>query len=290
LIALMAGMQMEVHCAPSRKLKVLSSFLPVYCFTANVAGDLAEVANLLPPGIDPHDFQFSVREMKKLGAADVMVVNGLQLEPWLDRIIRSPERPKVIVEAAAGLKAELIMSGAGQKGDEKSLVPNPHIWLDPKLAEHAVTNILAALQQADPANAAGYARNANQYLERLEKLDAELQAGLVPVKGEAIVTFHNAFPYFARRYGLKIAGVIEEMPDVQPSPKYLSALGRTIKSDKVKGVFTDRQYASRLAEQFGRDYHVPVAQLDTLETGEFKPEAYEEGMRNNLHTLEKFLK
>ena len=280
---------MEVHCAPGRKVRVLTSFLPVYCFTANVAGDLAEVDNLLPPGIDPHDFQFSVREMKKLGAADVMVVNGLQLEPWLDRIIRSSEKPKVIVEAAAGLKAELIMSGAGQKDDEKSLVPNPHIWLDPKLAEHAVTNILAALQQADPGNAAGYARNANQYIERLEKLDAELQAGLAPAKGEAIVTFHNAFPYFARRYGLKIAGVIEEVPDVQPSPKYLSALGRTIKSDKVKAVFTDRQYASRLAEQFGRDYHVPAAQLDTLETGEFKPEAYEDGMRNNLHTLEKFL-
>jgi zinc transport system substrate-binding protein len=290
LTGLILGMQMEVQCAQGQKLKVLTSFLPVYCFTVNVAGDLAEVDNLLPPGIDPHDFQFSVREMKKLGAADMMVVNGLQLEPWLDKILHSSEKPKFIVEAAGGLKSELIMGAAEQPSEQKSPVPNPHIWLDPKLAEHAVTNILAALQKADPVNAAGYARNANQYLERLEKLDAELQAGLAPVKGESIVTFHNAFPYFARRYGLKVAGVIEEVPDVQPSPKYLAALGRTIKGEKVKVVFTDRQFSSRLAEQFGRDYHVPTGQLDTLETGEFKPDAYEEGMRNNLRTLEKYLK
>jgi ABC-type Zn uptake system ZnuABC Zn-binding protein ZnuA len=98
----------ETGRAEGRKLKVLTSFLPVYCFTVNVAGDLAEVENLLPPGADPHEFQFSPREMRKLNAADVIVINGLQLESWLDRVIKSTDHPQTVVEMAAGLKSELI--------------------------------------------------------------------------------------------------------------------------------------------------------------------------------------
>jgi zinc transport system substrate-binding protein len=294
---LICGLQLDGASGADHKLRVVTSFLPVYCFTVNVTGDLAEVDNLLPPGVDPHDFQFSPREMKKLGSADMIIVNGLQLEPWLEKVAQFSEKPKLIVEAAAGLKSELIM-GIAELGSqnrsktsfEEAGLPNPHIWLDPKLAAHAVTNILEALLKADPANATGYVRNATQYLERLEKLDRELHASLAPMEGEPIVTFHDAFPYFARRYGLRVVGVIEKVADVQPSPKYLTALGRVIRKERVKVIFTERQFSSRLAEQLGRDYHVPVAQLDTLETGDFKPDAYEAGMRNNLRILEKCLK
>jgi zinc transport system substrate-binding protein len=294
-LALVLGGMLHAAPAEGRKLKVLTSFLPVYCFTANVAGDLAQVDNLLPPGADPHDFQFSPHEMRKLNAADMMVVNGLGLESWLDRILSSPDHPKIIVEASAGLKSELItalpyMSAGEGAGSQERAAPNPHIWLDPRLAQHAVTNILAALQKADPINAAGYERNARQYIARLEKLDTELRAGLASTKGQPVITFHDAFPYFARRYDLKIVGVVEKVPDVQPSPRYLAALGEVIRREEVKVIFAERQSSPRLPEQIGRDYHVPVASLDTLETGEFKPDAYEEGMRNNLRILEKTLK
>ncbi|MDB6109218.1 MAG: Periplasmic solute binding protein [Pedosphaera sp.] len=281
--------------AEGHRLKVLTSFLPVYCFTVNVAGDLAEVENLLPPGADPHDFQFSPREMRKLTAADMIVINGLGLESWLDRILSSPDHPRIIVEASSGLKSELITSlpamvaGEGVSAEGRA-APNPHIWLDPRLAEHAVTNILVALQKADPTNAAGYEQNARKYLARLETLDAELRAGLASAKGQPVITFHNAFPYFARRYDLKIVGVVEQVPDVQPSPRYLAALGQVIRREQVKVIFAERQSSPRLAEQIGRDYHVPVAQLDTLEAGEFKANAYEEGMRSNLRILQKTLK
>ena len=282
-LALLAiGVPMMALPAEVHKLKVVTSFLPVYCFTASVAGDLAEVENLTPPGTEPHDFQFSPREMKRLEAADLVVVNGLQIEAWLGRVMSSQDHPKAIVELATGLDSELIRGAANTS--------NPHIWLDPQLAKHGVTNILLALQKADPAHAVGYARNAREYLARLEKLDADLRAGLVPFHGQSIITFHDAFPYFARRYGLKVAGVIEKVPDVQPSPKYLSALKRVIERDQVKVIFTERQSSPKLAGQIGRDYHVAVAELDTLETGELKPEAYEAGMRANLGTLEKYLK
>ncbi len=280
--------------AEGRKLRVLTTFLPVYCFSVNVAGDLAEVDNLLPPGVEPHDFQFTPREIKKLAAADVVVMNGLRLESWLTRVIDQSGRGKVIVEAAAGLQSELIseshLESADGPGRRFDGLPNPHIWLDPQLAEHAVTNILSAFQTADPANAAAYARNARAYVARLQDLDAGLRAGLVPLRGQSIVTFHDAFPYFARRYGLRIAGVIEKAPDVQPSPRYLATLGRIIQTERVRVIFTERQSSPRLARQIGRDYHVAVAQLDTLETGVLAPEFYELGMRNNLRVLEEYLK
>jgi len=282
--------------AAGHKLQIVTSILPVYCFAANVAGDLADVENLLPPGAEPHDFQFTPREMKRLEEADVVVINGLGMENWLDRVMGAQEHPKTLVVASDGLKDQLITRLPylnplhPDASDPVSGPPNPHIWLDPQLARHAVTNILQALQKADPSNAAAYASNAAKYLARLDKLDADLEAGLSSYKGRAIITFHDAYPYFARRYGLDVVAVIEEVPDVQPSPRYLSALRRLIERDHVQVIFSDKQFSPRLAEQIGRDYHVAVAQLDTVETGEFKPDSYEKGMRANLQTLEKSLK
>jgi zinc/manganese transport system substrate-binding protein len=282
--------------AEGHKLKVLTSFLPIYCFTANIAGELADVQNLLPPGAEPHDFQFTPREMTELEAADLVVINGLGIEAWLGPTLASQEKTKPVVEAAAGLQEELITNASYLDPDNPdaapspSAPPNPHIWLDPQLAEHAVTNILLALQKADPANASAYAANARDYLARLDRLDKDIHAGLAPFKGQAIITFHDAFPYFARRYDLKIVGVVERVPDVQPSLKYLSALRGVIERDRVKVVFSEKQSPDRLVQQISTDYHIPVAQLDTLETGVFKPDAYEQGMRTNLATLEKNLK
>jgi zinc/manganese transport system substrate-binding protein len=282
--------------AAEHKLHVVTSFLPMYCFTANVAGKLADVDNLLPPGAEPHDFQFSPREMKYLEQADVVVINGLGIENWLDHVLSGQEHPKTAIVASKESQNELItqMPSLDLKHPGETVLvsgaPNPHLWLDPQLAKAEVMTILRALQKADPDHAPGYASNANKYLARLDKLDADLRAGLAPLKGKPIITFHDAFPYFARRYGLNIVALIEEVPDVQPSPRYLSALRQVIEREHVQVIFSDKQFSPKLAEQIGRDYHVAVAPLDTLETGDFKPDSYENGMRANLQTLEKSLK
>jgi zinc transport system substrate-binding protein len=278
-----------------RKLKVLATFLPVYCFAANVAGDLADVDHLLPPGSEPHDFQFTPREMRKVEAADVIVLNGLEIESWLDGVIGSVGGSKEIVRASDGLKEELITSAPylalGGSGDATEVTaPNPHVWLDPALASREVMNILTALQKADPANAEGYARNAQEYRTRLAKLDADLATGLAPLKGRPIVTSHDAFPYFARRYGLRIVGVIERQAEVTPSLRYLGELGKVIQKEQVRVIFAEVESAPQLADRIGQEYGVAVAKLDTLETGEFTPAAYEDGMRKNLAVLEEALK
>lgn len=283
---------------PHGKLKVLTSFLPMYCLTAQVAGDRAEVENLLPPNVGPHDYQLSPRDVRKLTSAQIFVVNGLGIEDWLTKALKAAKgtKPITIVEATAGLKkSELITTLPhihlpGERGHDHGNGPNSHTWLDPRLAAHAVTNILLALQRADPKNAAAYAANAAQSVQRLHQLDEEIGLALGPYHGSRIVTYHHAFPYFTRRYGLDLVGVIEEVPDVEPSPKYLAALLKVMREKDVKVIFTEPQFSSKLAARISRDAKIPVTELDTLETGPLKPTAYEEGLRRNLNTLLKHLK
>jgi len=281
--------------ADGQKLKVLTSFAPIYCLVANVAGDLAQIDNLLPGNAEPHDYQFSRKDLQRVSHADLIVLNGLGLETWLQKVLTSSARvgPAIVVEIGAGMDSELIHSPAGEAGDasgKSTARPNPHIWLDPQLTIHAVANISKALQKADPAHAGGYAANAAQFTTRLAELDADLLRDLAPLKGAAIVTYHDAFPYFARRYGLNIVGVIERVPDVEPSLKYLAALYGSIRANHVRAIFVDTSSRSRLAEQIGCDLHLPVAALDTLETAPLKLSAYEDAMRSNELLLLKYLK
>lgn len=266
--------------------KVVTTSLPIYCFTANVAGEFASVENLLPANVSPHDYQFSPQDMRKLSRARLVVVSGLGLEDWLDRVLQG--RPARVVDSSAGLGERRIPARDGHvhRGHDHGHW-NPHFWLDPLLAAHAVTNIARALQKLDPGNAAGYASNAAAYVERLHRLDHDIRGALAPRQGEGIVTYHDAFPYFARRYQLEIAGVIEPAPDVDPSPRHLSELRRIMREKNIQVVFTEKQSAPRLAERLREDLKVKLAPLDPLESGELTPAAYEEGMRRNLDVLKK---
>jgi zinc/manganese transport system substrate-binding protein len=290
--------------------RVLTTFLPVYCLTTAVAGDAARVENLLPEHVGPHDYLLTPRDLRRAAAADLIVINGLGIEANLVRRMQSAlgDRLPPIVVMAAGLGDELIhevtpVAGTGGQ-DESGLQSqehrhdpthrhgdaDPHIWLDPRLAAHAVTNILRGLQRMDPEQAPRYAANAQQYIGRLERLDAELEEGLKDLREVPFVTYHDAFPYFVRRYGLNLIGVVEQVPDVNPSPRYLQSLNEAIRERGAKVIFTEPQFSSRMVRQIARDLGVSLEVLDPLETGALKPEAYEEGMRRILKTLREHLK
>ena len=243
----------------------------MYCFTVNIAGDLAEVENLLPPGATPHDFQLSPSDVAKYTDANLLIVNGLGVEPWLNKLTRHAK--KTVITMAGGFSKDT----------------NPHIWLDPVLAAHAVTNILRGLQSADPMNAEGYAANAQAYVQKLQALDAEFRAALAPAKGAAIITYHDAFPHFAARYGLRIAGVVEETPEVTPRPRHLGRLRQIAQKQGVKVIFTDAEHPQKLAEQLAVDFGAQIAALYTLENGDLNRTAYEEGMQKNLAILKSTL-
>ena len=293
--------------AEATRLRVLTSIPPLYCWTVNVAGSLATVENLLPADVSPHDYQFRPRDLKRIGAADVIVLNGLGLEDWFARAIRanSKDTKKKVVHIADGLPEGLLVrhlptievdagKGTAQAHDHDHEhadgQPNPHLWLDPQMARHGVSNILHALQAADPANAAGYATNATAYLAKLDVLDAEIRAATATIRGRPVVTFHDAFPYFCRRYGLDLVGVIEEVPGTDPSPRYLAALLKVVRAKGVKVIFTEPSSNPRLARRLADDLGIAVAELDVLETGALTPTSYEDGMRRNLAVLRQSLK
>jgi ABC-type Zn uptake system ZnuABC Zn-binding protein ZnuA len=292
IVWLLGGFEPGAMGAAAHRLRVLTSFLPVYCFTVNVAGDLADVQNLLPPRVEPHDYQFSRKDFQKISGADVIVVNGLGLEKWLDKALEaaSSSRHARVVELAGGLEEQLIhpqeRAGFGPpRLRVKAALPNPHIWLDPQLAEHGVRNILEALQESDPAHADAYATNAASYLARLSGLEAEVAGTLRPIQGTPIVTYHAGFEYFARRFGLRVVGVVEPAADLQPSLKQLSHLYQTIRADHVQAIFCEPPQPTRLAWQIARDLRLPLAQLDMVETGALTATAYEDALRRDARVL-----
>lgn len=306
-VALSATLAIASARAESGRLRVLTSFLPVHSLTVAVAGNRAEVSNWLPTGVDPHDFQFSPRDIRRLAEADLLVVGGLGLENWTtDQLRRLSGNSRLrLAEAAAGLPAvALIHDAAGTRSHDHDHDhdhapdhrheeghahgndggPNPHFWLDPLLMAHAVTNVVQALQALDPEGRAIYEANAAVYLAGLNQLHQDFEAGLRPLQGIPFLTFHNAFPYLARRYGLKLAGVVESTAAEEPSARELADLARLVRQEGVKVLFTDGP-PTRLASRLAKDLGLRLARLETLETGDLKPGAYEAGMRRNLRAL-----
>ena len=263
-----------------RRPKVLTTILPLYCFTVGVSGGLAEVDNLIPANASGHDYQLSTLDARKLSSAGLIVTTGLGLE---ESFLKGKWNA-LTVNASAGIDP---IRGHVHEDHRHGDDANPHFWLDPALAAHAVTNILKALQAADPANAPRYSSNATAYVRRLHALDEEIKSALAPYRGRAIVTAHDAFPYFTRRYGLELAGVIQEVADVDPTPRHLKELRALVREKKVSVIFTETGGETRRARQLARDLGVKLAVLDPLESGDLAPGAYETGMRRNLESLKK---
>jgi len=292
--------------AEPKRLRVVTTILPAYSFAANVIGPHGEVHNLLPPNIGPHDYQLSPNDVRRLKGADLVIFNGLGLDNWILKALSAEEQGRAL-ELGRQFKTEIIQAAHEdsahahdhdhKKGEEHEHdhkhqhgPGNPHFWLDPQLAIRCVTNILAAVQKADPARAADYQKNADAYIERLKKLDAEIAERLAQVKDKAFVTQHDAFPYFIRRYGLTLACVLELTPDVSPSPRYLRDLLRIIREKKVQVLFSEPQASKRLANRVAQDAKIKLGVLETLETGKIDATAYEDGMRRNAQTLARELK
>ena len=296
------GVRLGAADGPEPRLTVLTSFMPLYCFAVNVAGGLATVQNLLPGNVGPHDYQPVRSDFEKIRKADLLLVNGLKLEDWVFRMVKSRKGPKAlkVVEASEGFGEALIrevpalhLDDAGGHAHSHAGDANPHVWLDPQLAIRMVTNVVRAFQAADPANAHGYGSNGAVFIERLMGIDRDYRTRLASSAQVPFITYHDAFVYLAKRYQLNAVGVIETTPEVAPSIKYQGALRRLIQKSSVRVIFAEPQFPKKIAQQLSADTGVPLAFLDTLETADSKglrPQAYEDAMRANLEVLTTHLK
>lgn len=281
----------------AEKLNIVTSFLPVQSHTLAIAGDHANVKQLLAKDTGPHDFQLTPADVKKLSDADLLIINGVGIEEWLGELIKkSGNKNLVVVDTSNGIKLvespeEIEIGHAHAHAHAHDHVhgdgANPHIWLDPVIAKKQAVNIVAALQKADPSNASAYAQNGKVYEAKLSALDSDYRSTLAPLPNKNLVTFHDAFPYLAARYKLNYVGAISEFPEKDPTPKQLAALVDKIRSLKVGVLFAENGYAPGLLKKIASETGAKVSELDTLEVGQGTPTAYLDRMGANLESLRK---
>jgi len=244
----------------SDRLTVVATIFPLADFIKNVAGDKVEVVTLLRPGDSPHTYEPSSRDMKAVTRASLLVVNGAGLDFWVEDLKAAASDNMVELDTSAMLEKE----GQLLSGDEHEGGVNPHYWLDPVLAQKQVEAIAAALVAVDPGNEAFYQENAAKYITELESLDAEIRETTDGFSSQEFITFHPAWTYFARRYGLVEAAVIEEAPGKEPSAKYIEHVIDVAKSLKVKAIFAEPQFSTKAADSIAADSGAKVLLLDPI--------------------------
>jgi ABC-type Zn uptake system ZnuABC Zn-binding protein ZnuA len=237
-----------------------------------VAGDRLKITALMPIGADPHSFEPTPIDVKKVADCNVLIVNGAGFEAFLDKLLENADGTHKVIEASAGLPSrDTEEEESSEVGDADSTEPqgghhhhegDPHFWLAPGNMITYVQNIQRGLSEADPGGAKTYATNADAYIARLNELDRWIadQVALIPPGRRLLVTNHESLGYFADRYGFKIIGTI--VPSVStgssPSAKQLAALADRIKATGAKAIFLETGTNPQLARQLAKETGIKV--------------------------------
>lgn len=227
------------------KVVAVATTTQVGDFVGEVGGEAVEVEQLLQPNSDPHDYEPRPSDVQAVAEADVIYTSGDGLDEWIEEVVADSGTDAEIVDLGAVAPVQL----PGEGGEDSSY--DPHWWHDPRNAEAAVTEIERTLAQADPSHKREFAANAAAYEKELKALDAGIAACIdsVPAARRKLVTDHDAFNYFANRYGLEIVGAVipSQTTQAQPSAKELSELADTIEAEGVKAIYPESSVSSKVA-------------------------------------------
>ncbi|WP_322904252.1 metal ABC transporter substrate-binding protein [Paenibacillus campi] len=290
------------------KLHIMTSFYPMEEFTSKVAGNLADVEVLIPPGTEPHDWEPTPQDIAKMTQANMIVYNGAGMESWIDQVKDSiGSNGPVFVEASKGVK---VLPGIEEEGEAAEHSDSeeaaghseeghdhgaydPHVWLSPVQAQTEVKNIEAALIQLDPTHADQYKQNADAYIKQLEQLAADYKAGLSNTKRKDFITQHAAFAYMARDYGLTQVPITGLSPEQEPTAAQMAKVVDFAKQHHVKTIFFETLVSPQIAQTIANEVGAKTAVLNPLEgltDAQVKAgEDYISVMRENLAALEKAL-
>lgn len=282
-VALVAGCSNGGPSGPASgagDLNVVATTTVFADIVRNVAGDRATVTSIIPPGVGPEDFEPRPEDARKLAHARLVVSNGLGLDDFLDDLLAS----------AGGGAVRRVVLGQGVPTIVVDGQVNPHVWLDPSLVRrHYVPAILEALQAIDPIGAATYEANAAAYAATLDDLDAELQAKVaeLPEANRKLVTFHDAFPYFAEHFGFELVGVILESVGQEPTAAELAALVERVRAAGATAVFSEAQFSPELSQTLAEEAGVTrvVSTLYSDALGPAPADTYAGMMRWNMDQI-----
>lgn len=278
IAAITAGCVSGTGAAESgAKLQVVTTTTVLADLVSNVGGDLISVTSIVPKNGDAHTFEPRPSDIRTVASAKLLVMNGLGLDDWVIKMIgNAAAEGTPLIELGVDLPGVQLLPG------ETAATENPHLWMDVKYAELYVGRIATALKAADPAHASTYDANAAAYTRQLETLDTWVRAQIatIPVANRKLVTFHDAFPYYAREYDIDVVGVAVGSPGQDPSAGYTAQLISTIEAAGVKAIFSEAQFPAQLVDQLASEAHCTVvANLYDDALGDPPITSYEEVIR-----------
>jgi len=243
--------------AESGKLAVVATTPEVADFVREVGGDQVAVTQIIKPNVDPHEYEPTPADIQAIGAAKLVVKNGVGLEKWLDQTIESAGYNGPVVDTSQGVTLR-----KGDPGDEEMAAGDPHIWHNPLNAKIMVADIEKGLAAADPSRAAVFARNEASYQAKLDSLDAANLAAFakIPADQRKLVTNHDAFGYYVDRYHLRFVGSVIPSMDTSAelSARQLQDLVAKIKATGTKAIFTESSLPPKSADAIAQQAGVKV--------------------------------
>ncbi len=257
-LAVPTGVVWGAPAAP-QKIAVVASFYPMYEFARQVGADRVTVRNLTPAGAEPHDYELTPREIIAVNEARVLIYNGAGLEPWVQKLLPQIPARVVKVNATEGIPLSSVTSGQDRGPID------PHVWLDPVLAQQQVDNILAGLVKADSDGKVVYEANAVTFKQRLAALHGRIQRTLAPCRKKVFVANHAAFGYFAARYGLTQIAVAGVAPEAEPSAAKVREILRLVRQHGLRVIYYETLASPRVAAAIAREVGARILVLNPIE-------------------------
>ena len=276
--------QNKAESLPQGGHKILVTFYPLYQFTKAIGKDKINVSIIIPPGIEPHDWEPTIQDIQKMKNADIIVINGAGLEPWIAKI-SSINSNIMIIDTSNGIP----LLEKDKQGLHKIIEEDPHIWLDPVLAKNQVQNIADGLIKLDPQNTNYYQQNANDYKIKLDVLDSKIKTDLSVCDKKDFLAFHDAFSYFSKEYGLHQHTIIVGLdPESEPTAPALQQITKDAQNLRLNVIFTEEAVNTRVSQVIADEIHGKVLTLSPLEVTD-KNMDYIVKMEENLSNLKEAL-
>lgn len=264
------GTQPADTAASDGRLRVLTSFYPMYDFACKIGGDCIDVINMVPSGTEPHDWEPSTNDLKNLEKADVFIYNGADMEPWADDLLVSRSDTLRVVEASENVElrttdGEHEHAHEHEDADHHHGDFDPHVWLDPENAKIEMEAIRDALCAADPENSTVFQSNYEKYAAELDALDAEFREKLAPLPNRTIVVAHEAFGYLCDAYGLTQVGIEGLSPDSEPDPGRMAEVIDFVREHSISTIFFEELVSPKVAEAIASETGAQAKMLSPLE-------------------------
>lgn len=274
-------------------VKVVVSIHPLYDITKEVGKDKIFVKTLLPPAASPHAHEPSPKQMMELWDAALFIKIGAGLEFWAERFVDAVANKNLTVVDLSKSMPLMYDVHRHERGKRHTTIraADPHFWLDPVLAKNIVDMIADALSRIDPLNRDSYKANAEKYKEELDRLDREAVRKTAAFGTKEYVTYHPAWNYFSRRYGLKVIGVIEEAPGRELMPRNIAGIVKELRKVRARVVFAEPQFNPAVAEAIAKEAGARVLFLDPIGASNAPDrDTYLKLMRYNLDQMERAMR